>query len=218
MAGLAVQNFVSAAVGMAVLVAFIRGFAARSGRELGNFWQDIDPRRLLYILLPLSFIGRADPGLPGRDPDARAATDAHDARRRRADARARARPRRRSRSSSSAPTAAASSTSTRRSRSRTRPVLELRRDALHPADPGRADRDVRPHGRQPAPGLGALRRDGSMMVVAPSASPTPRAARLAGACSRPASTGGNLEGKEQRFGIASTATGPRSRPPPRTAR
>jgi potassium-transporting ATPase potassium-binding subunit len=56
MAGLAVQNFVSAAVGMAVLVAVIRGFASRGSRELGNFWQDL-VRTLLYILLPLSFVG-----------------------------------------------------------------------------------------------------------------------------------------------------------------
>ena len=56
MAGLAVQNFVSAAVGMAVLVAVIRGFVARSGKSLGNFWQDL-VRSLLYILVPLSFIG-----------------------------------------------------------------------------------------------------------------------------------------------------------------
>ena len=41
MAGLAVQNFVSAAVGMAVLAAVIRGFASRGGEELGNFWQDL---------------------------------------------------------------------------------------------------------------------------------------------------------------------------------
>jgi K+-transporting ATPase ATPase A chain len=53
MAGLAVQNFVSAAVGMSVLVAVIRGFAARSGHELGNFWVDLT-RSLLYILLPIS--------------------------------------------------------------------------------------------------------------------------------------------------------------------
>jgi potassium-transporting ATPase potassium-binding subunit len=56
MAGLAVQNFVSAAVGMAVLVAVIRGFASRGSKELGNFWQDL-VRTLLYILLPLSFVG-----------------------------------------------------------------------------------------------------------------------------------------------------------------
>ena len=55
MAGLAVQNFVSAAVGMAVLAAVIRGFASRGGAQLGNFWRDLI-RTLLYILLPLSFV------------------------------------------------------------------------------------------------------------------------------------------------------------------
>ena len=52
MAGLAVQNFVSAAVGMAVLAAVIRGFARRDTDRLGNFWVDLT-RTLLYILLPL---------------------------------------------------------------------------------------------------------------------------------------------------------------------
>jgi potassium-transporting ATPase potassium-binding subunit len=56
MAGLTVQNFVSAAVGMAVLAAVIRGFASRGTAQLGNFWQDLI-RTLLYILLPLSFVG-----------------------------------------------------------------------------------------------------------------------------------------------------------------
>ncbi len=56
MAGLGVQNFVSAAVGMAVLAAVIRGFASRGAKELGNFWQDLT-RTLLYILLPLSLVG-----------------------------------------------------------------------------------------------------------------------------------------------------------------
>jgi K+-transporting ATPase ATPase A chain len=57
MAGLAVQNFVSAAVGMAVLVALIRGIIARGGDgTLGNFYKDIT-RIMLYILVPLSIIG-----------------------------------------------------------------------------------------------------------------------------------------------------------------
>ena len=56
MAGLAVQNFVSAAVGIAVLVALIRGIVSRSGTSLGNFWQDL-VRILLYVLLPISIIG-----------------------------------------------------------------------------------------------------------------------------------------------------------------
>src|SRR5246127_5271907 len=47
MAGLTVQNFVSAAVGIAVLVAVIRGFSRRSGKTLGNFWADLI-RSLLY--------------------------------------------------------------------------------------------------------------------------------------------------------------------------
>ncbi|MGZ4373204.1 MAG: potassium-transporting ATPase subunit KdpA [Gaiellaceae bacterium] len=55
MAGLAVQQFVSAAVGMAVLAAVIRGFSRRSSTELGNFWVDLY-RSLTYILLPLSLI------------------------------------------------------------------------------------------------------------------------------------------------------------------
>jgi K+-transporting ATPase ATPase A chain len=56
MAGLAVQNFVSAAVGIAVLVALIRGIAARHGNgTLGNFHQDLT-RAILYILVPLSVV------------------------------------------------------------------------------------------------------------------------------------------------------------------
>jgi K+-transporting ATPase ATPase A chain len=55
MAGLAVQNFVSAAVGMAVLAAVVRGIARRSRNELGNFWRDLY-RSLVYILLPLSIV------------------------------------------------------------------------------------------------------------------------------------------------------------------
>ena len=55
MAGLAVQNFVSAAVGMAVLIAVVRGIARRSSDKLGNFWRDLY-RSLVYILLPLSIV------------------------------------------------------------------------------------------------------------------------------------------------------------------
>jgi K+-transporting ATPase ATPase A chain len=56
MAGLAVQNFVSAGVGICVAIALIRGIAARSGTSLGNFWQDL-VRTLLYVLLPISIVG-----------------------------------------------------------------------------------------------------------------------------------------------------------------
>ena len=55
MLGLAVQNFLSAATGMAVAVAVIRGIARRETTSLGNFWQDMT-RSVLYILLPLSLV------------------------------------------------------------------------------------------------------------------------------------------------------------------
>jgi K+-transporting ATPase ATPase A chain len=55
MLGLAVQNFVSAATGIATLAAFIRGFARRSTQTIGNFWVDLT-RTTLYILLPLSVV------------------------------------------------------------------------------------------------------------------------------------------------------------------
>ena len=55
MAGLTVQNFLSAAVGMAVAFAFIRGFARKQVKTIGNFWVDVT-RVTLYLLLPLSVI------------------------------------------------------------------------------------------------------------------------------------------------------------------
>lgn len=55
MLGLSVQNFVSAATGMAVLVAMIRGFQRTHADGIGNFWADLT-RGTLYILLPLSFL------------------------------------------------------------------------------------------------------------------------------------------------------------------
>ena len=53
---LARENFVSAGIGIAVAVAFIRGFTRKSGKALGNFWVDLT-RSILYILLPISIIG-----------------------------------------------------------------------------------------------------------------------------------------------------------------
>ena len=148
MLGLAVQNFVSAATGMAVLVALIRGFARKEAGGVGNFWADL-VRSTLYILLPLSIVLAVVLVSQGvvqtfdkaatvtlvqpvdvRQPEERSRRAAAEGREgqsghregdRRPSSRSRsARPRRRSRSSSSAPTAAASTTSTRRTRSRTR--------------------------------------------------------------------------------------------------
>jgi K+-transporting ATPase ATPase A chain len=55
MLGLTVQNFLSAATGMAVVIALIRGFVRRQVSDIGNFWVDLT-RSTLYILLPLSLI------------------------------------------------------------------------------------------------------------------------------------------------------------------
>jgi K+-transporting ATPase ATPase A chain len=55
MLGLAVQNFVSAASGMAVLIALIRGLVRRSAATIGNFWGDL-VRSTVYVLLPLSVV------------------------------------------------------------------------------------------------------------------------------------------------------------------
>ena len=54
-AGLTVQNFVSAAVGIAVAVVLVRGFAAKATDKLGNFWVDLT-RITLWVLLPISFV------------------------------------------------------------------------------------------------------------------------------------------------------------------
>jgi K+-transporting ATPase ATPase A chain len=55
MAGLTVQNFLSAGVGIVVAVALVRGIVSRSGKSLGNFWHDI-VRTVLYVLLPISIV------------------------------------------------------------------------------------------------------------------------------------------------------------------
>lgn len=55
MSGLTVQNFVSASVGMAVMAAFIRGLARKRAKTLGNFWVDLT-RTVVRIMLPLSFV------------------------------------------------------------------------------------------------------------------------------------------------------------------
>ena len=55
MGALAVQNFLSAAVGIAVAIALIRGFARKGSKTIGNFWVDL-VRGTLYVLLPIAFV------------------------------------------------------------------------------------------------------------------------------------------------------------------
>ena len=113
------QNFVSAATGIALAVALIRGFARASSEDGRQFLGRSHPLHALHPAADLRRL-RAVPGLAGRAADARRLCRRDDARRRQADDRGRARSPRRSRSRCSAPMAAASSTPTPRIRSRTR--------------------------------------------------------------------------------------------------
>jgi K+-transporting ATPase ATPase A chain len=75
MAGLAVQNFVSAAVGIAVAIALVRGFARTRTDQLGNFWVDLT-RACTRILVPISLVGAAVLVLGGVVQNLGAGTDA----------------------------------------------------------------------------------------------------------------------------------------------
>ena len=213
MAALTVQNFASAAAGMAIAIALVRGFARHETKTIGNFWVDVT-RATVYVLLPLSLVGGAAVRLAGRHSELRpvhAGDDASKARRRRS---RRVRSRRRKPSSSSAPTAADSSTPTPRIRSRIRrrspTLLQMLLIFLIPAGltytfgmmvedtrQGWAlfaamSRDV-PHRRLRR----VLGRAGAAIRSSPS-----WASRRAATDAQP---GGNMEGKEVRFGIAQSA-------------
>ena len=181
MAGLAVQNFVSAAVGMAVLAAVIRGLSRRSASELGNFWATSTARSSTSCCRWRSILAR-DPDLAGRAADVRRARDGDDARgraRRRSRA---ARSPRRSRSSSSARTAAASTTQLGRAVREPERAHELPRGARDPADPGGAGVHVREDGRSRAATRWMVFAAMFAVFAIGVAIATPgRAARLAGA-------------------------------------
>ena len=124
MLGLTHQNYLSAATGIVLAMALIRGFARHSVRTVGNFWVDIT-RCTLYVLLPicvpyaLFLIWQGIPQTLGGYVDATTLEGAKQTIARRA------RSLRRSRSRCSAPMAAASSTPMPRIRSRTRPRCRI---------------------------------------------------------------------------------------------
>ena len=198
MAGLTVQNFVSAAVGMAVAVALIRGFVRAGTDRIGNFWVDLT-RGVTRVLLPISFVAaivlvalgvmmslrvrggrhrcgrsavhdRAGPGrVPGGDQGAR-----HQRRR-------------------------------HLQRQLGAPVREPERadqparDLPAAGDPGLPDPHVRHDGRQRPAGPRAARGDGRAVGRRCSRSPGgPRRTRTA---RPPLAAGAAMEGKEVRFGI-----------------
>ena len=68
MLALTTQNFLSAATGMAIVIAMIRGIVRHTAQTIGNFWVDLT-RTVLYILLPLAFVFAAGARFPGRGAD-----------------------------------------------------------------------------------------------------------------------------------------------------
>ena len=147
MLGLTVQNFVSAATGIVLAVALIRGFARASANSIGNFWVDVT-RCTLYVLLPICVIYRPVPGLAGHSADARRLRRGDHAGRRQAD--------HRHRSGRLADRHQDAGHQRRRLLQRQRRAslresdraVELRADDLDLRHRRGADQRVRPHGRQ----------------------------------------------------------------------
>ena len=73
MVGLTFHNFVSAAAGIGIAAALVRGIARDKAATLGNFWTDLT-RSCLYLLLPICLVFARVSGLPGDDPELSAAT------------------------------------------------------------------------------------------------------------------------------------------------
>ena len=161
MLGLTHQNFLSAATGIVLAVALIRGFARASFSTVGCFWVDVT-RCTLYVLLPLCIpytLFLVWQGIPQ--------TLAPMLRRQRSKARSRrsrsGRSRPRSQSRCWAPTAAASSTPMPPTRSRTRPPWRTSSRWCPSSPSAQRSRTFRPHGRQRAPGLGHPGRHGPVV-------------------------------------------------------
>ena len=158
MAGLTVQNFVSAAVGISVAIALVRGLVRRRSETIGNFWVDL-VRTTTRVLLPLAFVVALLLVSQGVVQTLRGPATRADAR---------------GREPGDLPRAGrkpGGDQGARHQRRRDRerelgaPVREPdrvhqpHRDAGDPVDPVRAHLRLRPAGREPASGLGALRRD-----------------------------------------------------------
>ena len=211
MAALAVQNFASAAAGIAIAIALVRGFARQEKKTIGNFWVDVT-RATVYVLLPLCDCRRSVPGLAGRGAEPESLHGSNNGRRRETDHRP-------------GPGGLAGSDQATRHERRRILQCEFRasvRESDSADEPGfdvpdlsdsrRADLHVRQNGRRYAAGMGHLRR---LLGHVPD-----RRLRLlwlrAGGQSDPGESrradvrgagqaGGNMEGKEVRFGIASSA-------------
>ena len=196
--GLTVQNFVSAAVGLAVAIALVRGLARHSTDRLGNFWVDL-VRGIVRILLPMAVVAAVVllvGGVIQNLADPTSITTVTGGTR---SCRAGRSPRRR-RSRSSAPTAAASSTPTPPTRSRTpTPGPTCSRSSCCSSSRSRCPYA---YGR-----MVGSRRQG-LVATATMAGLLVTSMGLAAGPSYSAAGGplGSMEGKEQRFGIAWSST------------
>ena len=203
MAGLAVQNFVSAAVGIAVAFALVRGFARTRTDRLGNFWVDLT-RICLRMLLPIAVVGAIVFVAAGMVQNLSGGTDVHHAGRRHP-----AHHRRPGRQ----PGGHQGARHQRRRllQRQLRPPVrepdaldELARDLPAAGDPVQPAADVRPDGRRQPAGLRDRRRDGR-----PRGRQRRRGQRR---CSSqhggtvPQAVGAATEGKETRFGVPQSAT------------
>ena len=212
MAALTVQNFASAAAGIAIAIALIRGFARQEMKTIGNFWVDVT-RATVYVLLPLSLVGALFLCSQGVIQNLHPYTKVDHGRRREADHRA-------------GPGGFAGSHQEARHQRRRILQRQLRAsvresdaaDQLRPdvpdlRDPGRLDLHLRQDGRRHAPGLGYLRglerhvpdRRVRLSIHFEQAG-NPILAKLGIQTTATTSqAGGNMEGKETRFGIATSA-------------
>ncbi len=212
MAALTVQNFVSAAAGIAVAIALIRGFARHETDTIGNFWVDLT-RATLYVLLPLSIVATLVLVCAGLDPELLARTPSPRrwrARRRRL---RRDRSRRRWRSRCWAPTAAGSSTPTRRIRSRARTaftnlvhiLLIFVLGAGLTYTFGHMVKDTR-QGWALFWAMAVMFLMGVFVAYPAEQAGNPTVATLGVESAATATqSGGNMEGKETRFGIGTSA-------------
>ena len=204
MAGLTVQNFVSAAVGIAVAIALVRGLVRRTAHDHRQLLGGPGAGHAVHPAADRHRGGRAA-GRPGRHPDAERPGHRGHPRGRRS---------RPSRSGRSRAQEAIKELGTNGGGSVQRelgpPVREpdrahqLAPASPHPGHPVRPDRDVRAPRRRPAPGLGPVRGDGRH----PRAGARWRSARDRGNPLFPAGIDGalgNLEGKETRFGAVDGA-------------
>ena len=211
MAGLTVHNFVSAATGIALAVALIRGFARRSAKGIGNFWVDLT-RCTLYVLLPISivvglfFVWQGMPQNLGAYTEATTLEGAKQV-------------------IAQGPVASQEvikmlgtngggffNANSAHPFENPNAHHQFRPDRADLLDRRRAHQRVRPHGRRPAPGLGGVRGHGHPVPGRRHHGLLGRGRRQSGL--RPARHrqrgvvapgGGNMEGKEVRFGIANSA-------------